>query len=423
MPNLIDIAQRFAEQPAVALLHEERCLMERDLHASCARCADACPVDAIVVGMDRGETAAPAADYDYGSVTKDGPAGPRIDDEACVRCGRCVTACPTGALLAVVPLDDDTLLDAAARAGAAAVARAEASADEGDRAGEMREGVDADGGAAAVARTAEVSAVAGFACEQAVRAGRIYAERTVTLPCLAWVDEELIVHMACAGAQRIALLTAPCAACEHAAAVAALPSVVHEAQRILDTWGFACEAYTVDTIEDVAASEDEEAAGEVSRRGLFAQARSALVDAATDAAAAQVEALAGKRATDAPPPEPDRRRWQLLDDLHAADLPADDATVPRTLAPRVDIDVERCSGCALCAEFCPTQALRKVGKVRGGRTLLEFDAALCRDCATCTDTCRYEAVSRSETLTVRELFALDPREILIPKRRVLPSRR
>ncbi|RNM42040.1 4Fe-4S dicluster domain-containing protein, partial [Eggerthella sinensis] len=111
MPNLIDIAQRFAEQPAVALLHEERCLMERDLHASCTRCADVCPVDAIVVGMERGEAVAPAADY--GSVTKDGPAGPRIDDETCVRCGRCVTACPTGALLAVAPLDDDTLLDAA----------------------------------------------------------------------------------------------------------------------------------------------------------------------------------------------------------------------------------------------------------------------------------------------------------------------
>lgn len=30
MPNLIDIAQRLAERPMVALLHEERCLPERD---------------------------------------------------------------------------------------------------------------------------------------------------------------------------------------------------------------------------------------------------------------------------------------------------------------------------------------------------------------------------------------------------------
>ena len=84
---------------------------------------------------------------------------------------------------------------------------------------------------------------------------------------------------------------------------------------------------------------------------------------------------------------------------------------------------DSCSGCALCAGFCPTQALRKAGKAPGGRTLLEFDAALCRDCGTCTDTCRYGAISREETLTVSELFALEPRAIVIPKRRVLPSRR
>lgn len=405
MPNLIDIAQRLAEQPAVALLHEERCLPERDLGSSCARCAEACPVDAIAVGAARGEGDASATAY--GSVTKDGPTGPRIEDEACVRCGRCITACPTAALLAIAPLDDDALLDASAQAGAAARANAAEGAAQEEEAPEDAE-----------------PSCAGFVCERAVRGGaRIDAERTVTLPCLAWVDEALIVHMACAGAQRIALLTAPCASCEHAAAVDALPQAADAAQRILDTWQLDAVVSIVDAVDDVAAPDDEDAAGEVSRRGLFSQARSALVEAATDAASAQIDALVGRRAADVPAPEPDRRRWQLLDDLHAAGLPSGDAVVPRALAPRVDIDPERCSGCALCAGFCPTQALRKAGKAAGGRTLLEFDAALCRDCGTCTDTCRYVAISREETLTVSELFALEPRAIVIPKRRVLPSRR
>lgn len=405
MPNLIDIAQRLAEQPAVALLHEERCLPERDLGSSCARCAEACPVDAIAVGATRGDDDASATAY--GSVTKDGPTGPRIDDEACVRCGRCITACPTAALLAIAPLDDDALLDASAQAGAAARANAAEGATQGEEAPEGAE-----------------PSCGGFVCERAVRGGaRIDAGRTVTLPCLAWVDEALIVHMACAGAQRIALLTAPCTSCEHAAAVDALPQAADAAQRILDTWQLDAVVSIVDAVDDVAAPDDEDAAGEVSRRGLFSQARSALVEAATDAASAQIDALAGRRAADAPAPEPDRRRWQLLDDLHAAGLPSGDAVVPRALAPRVDIDAERCSGCALCAGFCPTQALRKAGKAAGGRTLLEFDAALCRDCGTCTDTCRYVAISREETLTVSELFALEPRAIVIPKRRVLPSRR
>lgn len=408
MPNLIDIAQRLAEQPAVALLHEERCLPERDLGSTCARCAEACPVDAITVGAARCGDEKPAAAY--GSVTKDGPTGPRIDDEACVRCGRCIMACPTAALLAIAPLDDDALLDASAQAGAAARANAAGGATQGEE--------------APAPEDAEPSC-GGFVCERAVRggAGRIDAERTVTLPCLAWVDEALIVHMACAGAQRIALLTAPCASCEQAAAVDALAQTADAAQRILDTWQLDAVVSIVDAVDDVAAPDDEDAAGELSRRGLFSQARSALVEAATDAASAHIDALAGRRAADVPAPEPDRRRWQLLDDLHAAGLPFGDAVVPRVLAPRVDIDAERCSGCALCAGFCPTQALRKAGKAAGGRTLLEFDAARCRDCGTCTDTCRYEAISREETLTVSELFALEPRAIVIPKRRVLPSRR
>ena len=176
---------------------------------------------------------------------------------------------------------------------------------------------------------------------------------------------------------------------------------MRSAQRILDTWQFDAAASIVETVDDIAATEDEDAAGEVSRRGLFSQARSALAEAATDAASAQMDALTGRSTADAPEPEPDRRRWQLLDDLHAAGLPAGDAVVPRALAPRVDIDPERCSGCAL----------------------LEFDAAVCRDCGTCTETCRYGAISCEETLTVSELFALEPRAIVIPKRRVLPSRR
>lgn len=431
MPNLIDIAQRFAERPPVALLYEERCLPERDLGSTCSRCAEACPTDAIVVGADRSAADAPATAF--GSVTKDGLTGPRIDDEACVRCGRCVTACPTAALVAVAPFDDDTLLDKTAGAGAAACAhanraetngvagegaKAAAKLGEGDGDG-GREGAGTHGGEPSGKRTP----VAGFACERAARTGRIDAERTVTLPCLGWVNEALIVHLACSGAQRIALLTAPCTSCEHAAAVVDLPRTVNAAQRILDTWNIDATASIAETIDDVSAADDEEAIGEVSRRGLFSQARSALADAAADAASAHVAALVGQRAADTTALEPDRCRWQMLDDLHATGLPDSATVVPRCLAPRVSIHVEQCSGCALCAGFCPTQALHKVGKVTGGRTLLEFDPALCRDCGTCEDTCRYEALSREESLTVSQLFALEPHELLIPKRRVLPSRR
>ena len=260
MPNLIDIAQRLAEQPAVALLHEERCLPERDLGSTCARCAEACPVSAVTVGAVRDDAAAPTAAY--GSVTKNGSAGPRIDDETCVRCGRCVTACPTAALVAVAPLDDDALLGASAQAGVAVAAAAHA-----------QRAATADPEPANATQGSEPPpATAGFTCERAARTGRIDAERTVSLPCLAWVDEALVVHMACAGAQHIALLTAPCASCEQSAAVTALPQTVREAQRILDTWQIDAIVSITDTADGMFAPDDEDAVGEVSRRDLFSQA-------------------------------------------------------------------------------------------------------------------------------------------------------
>lgn len=404
----METAQRLGEHTVPVTLHVDRCLVERDLNATCSVCASVCPVDAIVLEPSRDAADAAAS---YGSVIKEGLAGPRIDEEACVSCGRCITACPTGALLPLAPYDDDALLNAVARAGAAA------------KPVQVDEGAEADPG-----EGERVVLAAGFACERATAEMRLDADRTVMLPCLGWLDETLLVHMACSGAQRIVVLAMTCSTCEYATSVDGLAAAVEHARHILATWNLEA---TVDLVVsdsseiDVAASPDASAVGEVSRRGLLSQAGSSLLGAATEAAAAQVRSLVGDKAhATKVTPEPDRRRWQLLDDLHAAGLPdGGTAVVPRSLAPRVDIDVERCSGCALCAQFCPTGALRKMGKAGGGKTLLEFDAALCRDCGVCTETCRYGALSCEESLTATELFALEPRVLIIPKRRVLPSRR
>ncbi|WP_080801491.1 4Fe-4S binding protein [Arabiibacter massiliensis] len=383
MPDLIAIAERLAERPPVAALDGGRCLRVRDRESSCAACADACPVGAVAMRAAAVEEEAP-----YGSVDAVKDAGPRIDDEACVRCGACMAACPTNALLALPPLDDEELLARVAAAGATARAQAAAEASEE----EPRE---------------PEPATAGFACERAAAGLRLERERVVVLPCLAWVDAALLVHLACAGAERVEALLGACASCELAAVEARVRAALDEARRVCDAWGLPV-AFNADG-EGLLAPPDADAAGDPSRRALLSQVGASLIDTA-------------KAKASHARPEPDVRRWRLLDDLHAAGLPDDGAIVPRALAPRVAIDVDRCSGCAQCALFCPAGALRKIGRAAGGGTLLEFDPARCRDCGVCEGTCRYGALTCEETLTAGELFAFDPLEIVIPKRRVLPER-
>ncbi|RDB56959.1 4Fe-4S ferredoxin [Paraeggerthella hongkongensis] len=403
MPNVIDVAQRIVDRPPLAVLTSGRCLSERDLHASCTTCADACPTGAARV------EAGTCGAREYESISKDAASGPRIDLQSCAYCGACVTACPVDALIAISPHDDDTLLAACAAAGSAAREQAQA---EQRAACEYGEADDPP--------FAPNPATMGFACVRSAKNLGLDVERTLILPCLAWVDAALILHAACAGAQRVFLLSAPCASCEHRQAVARLPQAALEAQRIAHTWGIDLTACACEEAESLADAQSP--AGQLSRRDLLSQARSTLADAAAEALPTPVKSLVNPHLT-ATDPEPDRRRWQLLDDLHGFGLPANNPIVPRNLAPRLSIDVDHCSGCTLCAQFCPTGALRKAGKATGGGTVLEFDAPLCRDCGVCAETCRYGALSCEETLTATELFALEPHRIIVPKRRVLPSRR
>jgi len=59
--------------------------------------------------------------------------------------------------------------------------------------------------------------------------------------------------------------------------------------------------------------------------------------------------------------------------------------VEETMA--VKIDKEKCVGCGVCVDVCPTEALSVVGD------FAECDADLCVDCGTCIPECPTEAIS------------------------------
>lgn len=102
MPNIADIIEVAEELEDKAVVPaSKRCVAVRNRNASCRKCIDACPADAISV---------------HNNVLN-------VDHKACVGCGACAVVCPTEALIPVRPADE-ALEQAAAEAMAALDGRA-----------------------------------------------------------------------------------------------------------------------------------------------------------------------------------------------------------------------------------------------------------------------------------------------------------
>jgi formate hydrogenlyase subunit 6/NADH:ubiquinone oxidoreductase subunit I len=63
---------------------------------------------------------------------------------------------------------------------------------------------------------------------------------------------------------------------------------------------------------------------------------------------------------------------------------------------------EACTGCQMCAFFCPTGALSKVEE--DGKAGLAFRLSHCTNCRLCQDICYKGAVTLSSAIDLRQVF-------------------
>lgn len=198
-----------------------RCVKVRHRKASCSACMDVCPSGAIEVADN----------------------AIAFHDERCLNCGACACACPTQALettqpsaqqvaesldqaLALAQIADGTLFVACEQAGQPLRSSGSGAAGSAESA---NRGTKADHRHRTPFDTEESSPRnASFVANHFNAVG-------VTLPCLAHLDESLLVHALACGFSRIILVDGGCATCPRAQGDT-IEAVCDQARRWLNEW-------------------------------------------------------------------------------------------------------------------------------------------------------------------------------------------
>ncbi len=370
MPNITDIMEvaESLENKAV-LVASDRCVAVRNRHSSCKKCREACPTDAVSVGNNEVS----------------------VDAGACVACGACTVVCPTEALIPLDPLDRDL---------AASIADAYGKAE----------------------------GVATFACARIAARNTGDPEKYAVVPCLARMEESVLLALVARGVQDVVLVDGDCSTCKYRACVPGIDTTVESANTLLFTQGSDVRVLRSSAFPQEALAADTRKSYAAARRGFFTQAGSMAKSAAKTAAEKAVTKVLSDsgpktktlrdrlRMADGSLPRLEAaRRMNVLDSMDALG-PSVVPELETRLFGSVEIDTEECSACSMCTVFCPTGALVKSDEKPedGVGSFLEFSAADCVQCNLCADACLKKCLNVSRTVSTEELFNFEPRLIHLP---------
>lgn len=330
MPQRIDPVGRGAVNGRGPGIHVDRCAHAHHLHASCARCVEACPAGALSL-----------------RATID------VDQDKCTGCQLCAVACPSGALDARSPALTElkTLIEASAR------------------------------------RSGGVS----FHCERFDVRRKAAGEAPIQVSCLGRIDEAMLLTAVAAGAETVCFYDGPCAQCAQAAGYERALAAVRQINLLLA--GFQpsrCLRTLSRPLSDMSRREIAASRpGALSRRAFFSVLRRAALPVPVAPPPSFAEET--RRWRSLPPASADGAnislpmKWRLLLASFRA-LP--DVSRPFAFAGNIWADIrigEGCNGCHMCAESCPTGALATTGQ--GGEVSLSFTAGHCSSCGLCVDVC------------------------------------
>lgn len=316
------------ERPGITT-NSARCSHAIHQRSTCTRCVDACPTGALV--------------FDEGL---------KLDVGRCRECGTCAAVCPTAALEARSPTDDQLL-------------------------GEVRE-------------TSAARRPVTFACEP--MRPESFGGQVISVPCLGRLDESILLAALALGAPAVHLLAAECHQCMFASARGVVERVVDRIDRLLAGSRYAGAIRFVDDLPLQDREPIQSAPGSSRRdflRGIGREAGRVGTEAVYRQVAAEAAAQAGQPTAARPTPAPPEKRELLLPAWRRLGQPLPGNYDSSGLWAHVTVS-EACNACEMCARFCPTGALRTVSQDAGAD--LRFTPAQCVDCGLCKDVCYLNAI-------------------------------
>ncbi len=352
-------------------VHHQQCVNARHRQAGCRLCVDHCPVDAIQLAP--------------------GPLPlPMLDPRVCVGCGACIPVCPTDVF----------------GQSMAPEARLEGFRDE----------LPAGGALALVcpqhADPSQTTATADYVIQH---------ER-----CLAAFSVDQLLALSDAGSRALWLDDSPCETCPLAPAQGDIAQRAEAANQLLAAFGMAPAVHRVSEASEPRSSSAplpvlQGSAPAVDRRGFFRSLGRLAQQRLEEAEARDVRPMldpgapVDQRLPYRIPTSLKRLDSQLMA-LSEASVPVSGFLLDAEALPWSDLEVraDACSGCQLCARFCPTGALNYLwGELEEGTVFnLNFHPRLCLDCHICVAVCPEDALDLTGSVTV-DLLLQPERTLLV----------
>lgn len=272
---------------------------------------------------------------------------PRVNRDRCIGCGICAAVCPTGVFEALRPTDDE-LVEAAVRCG-------------------------------------RNDSPLNVACPRGATGERSGVYR---VPCLGRLDASVLVAAAATGGHGVSLLDVGCESCPKAPGRAVVDTAVAEANAILTAAGFEARARFVGKIDGPGC---DEASGDWASTGPSAR---------QDANASRPETPALRKG-ELPVMLP-KKRALLLSILRRSGVRVAGLAMATGLWSKVTV-APTCTGCLMCAFFCPTGALTRA--FHEGRPALAFKEANCTTCGLCQDICYTGSIELATSADLRGVIS------------------